>query len=192
MLIDRAGWPFIGVALVLAVGVGLVVRPRVVGAVSGAGRVLPLLLPRSRPPSADWRQPGGVAGRRPRHGRRRAGLARRAGRGVADHQHVPVADGRARQPDAGRGPVHAGGVSSGHVPARVPEGGRASSTSGPKSGSIARAARSSCRQIVGILARRIVCRLKDGDAGRARPAFWRDEVRVAHRSVSAAFRDASR
>ena len=43
------------------------------------------------------------------------------------------------------------------------QGGRASSTSGPRSGSIARAARSCVRQIVGILARRIVCRVKPGD-----------------------------
>ena len=101
MFIDRAGWPFILGALLVAVAVGLLARPRVVGAVPGPRRVFPLLLPRSRSPSADGRQPRVVAGRRARDGGRRDAVARRAGGGVEGHQHVPVADGRPRQPDPG-------------------------------------------------------------------------------------------
>ena len=48
-----------------------------------------------------------------------------------------------------------------------------------------------CRQIVGILARRIVCRLKAGDTVGARPALRGDEVRLAHRLVRAALTPAS-
>ncbi len=43
------------------------------------------------------------------------------------------------------------------------------------------------RQIVGILARRIVCRAKPGDIVRPRGSFRHHEVRFAHRSVSSAF-----
>ena len=48
------------------------------------------------------------------------------------------------------------------------------------------------RQVVGILARRIVCRVGQGARVSAGPALWRDEVRIARGSVPAARDDASR
>src|SRR4026209_516672 len=121
MRIDPAGWPFIlgGVVLALIVGVAagklfgavLLLLPlfflfffrdphRVIDAppstvVSPAdGRVMVAVEPPA--PGA-----GGSAGRWPRDGGRRADGAGFSGGGLASDQHLPVTDGRARQPDAG-------------------------------------------------------------------------------------------
>ena len=105
MFIDRAGLPFILVAaLPLAAAGG-------VGAAGGRGRVPFLVLaaffvfffrdPDRTMPTEP--QPGRVAGRRPRDDRRAISPAQGAPRGrVAADQHLSVADGRAREPHAGR------------------------------------------------------------------------------------------
>ena len=108
-------------------------------------------------------RPGRVAGRRPRDGGRRADPAGRSAGRLAADQHLPVADGRARQPHAGGGPVTQVEYQSGQVPAGLPARRPGTSTSTPKSGSITAGSTVVVRQIVGILARRIVCRVQEGD-----------------------------
>ena len=62
-------------------------------------------------------------------------------------------------------------------------------TNGPRCGSTISGTIVVCRQIVGILARRIVMPVDGRSAGGARRALRRDEVRLAHRPVRAARRD---
>ena len=109
---------------------------------------------------------GALAGGRPRDGRgRRHRDGVPAGRLAAD-QHLSVADGRAREPDAGRRARDEGGVSSRPFPAGLP--GRGGDLNEYTEVTIDHDGQPIVvRQIVGILARRIVCRIKEGDEVKA-------------------------
>ena len=127
----------------LALVVGRGGRLAAGAAVRRPRRVLPLLLPRSRSRVAVDRRRRAVAGRRPRAGGRAGRRRSRAARVVAADQHLPVADGRARQPHAG---VRARDAVSYHarpVPAGLPPRRRRRRTSAARSGSITTARRSS-------------------------------------------------
>ena len=103
---DRAGWPFLLGAVVLALAGAGYRRPLVGAARRGPGPDVPVLLPRSRAAAAG--RPGAhrVAGRRSRDGGG-PGRRRRAARHLAADHDLPVAARRAREPGAGLGPRHA-------------------------------------------------------------------------------------
>ena len=121
MRIDPAGWPF--------VGIGLGVAALVAALAGSAYGIAALLLPAFflfffRDPGS----PGGLrarrralAGRRARDGGGRADRELRGRRLAADH-HLPVADGRARQPYAGVGPRDVREVLSGTFSPGLPAG----------------------------------------------------------------------
>ena len=162
MFIDRAGLPFIVIALVLA---GL--------AAWGGGRAGPcrswcsppsscsssaIRTARLRPIPTSWSSPA--------DGRvMMAGVEPGPGAPQGEWRQISIflsPDGRPRQPHAGRGDGDACGVSSREVPARLQGRGRAAER--VDRGVVRTQGRAVvCRQIVGILARRIVCRLKSGD-----------------------------
>ena len=91
--------------------------------------------------------------------------SRAAGRVAAD-QHLPLADGRAREPRAGVGARHARQLSAGRF---LPAYHRDAAATNERSEIWIdhRAGRSSSRQIVGMLARRVVCRAQLGAEVRA-------------------------
>ena len=128
-----AGWPFV-LGLLVAVALGSWPALAVPSLVLAAFFLFFFRDPdRARP---DDRDAGGVAGRWPRDGRRAAQPGPAPRRGVAADQHVSVADGRPRQPHPASRAGHAGRVSARGDSCR-PIGRRpASSTSGPRSGSI--------------------------------------------------------
>ena len=124
MRIDPAGWPFILGAL------GTGAHRRVCRAHARRRRaarpvgLLPVLLPRPGSSGHPGGQGGAVARGRPRDGGGRAnGQEFPAGELAAD-QHLSVADGRPRQPDAGGRACDRGEVSSRPFPAGLPGGRR--------------------------------------------------------------------
>ena len=170
--IDPAGFPFIGGALALAV---------LAGALGGWLFAVPVVLlalffafffrdPERHVPAAasdnDVLSPADGGCSSPATAM--ADARRRHAVGIlAAGQHLPVADGRARQPRAGVRARHARGADAGPVPAGVPPRSRRRSTSAARSGSITHGQPIVARQIVGILARRVVCRLEEGASVRA-------------------------
>ena len=170
MRIDSAGLPFIGGALALAL---------VSGAAVAWFLAIPFLVlaaffafffrdPRSRRTAGRRRR--AVAGRWPRAGGGSGDRGRGAAGRVAAGEHLPVADGRAREPRAGVGPrdarhLHAGAVPAGLSP-RCGHDQRAQRDLDRSSGQTVVA-----RQIVGMLARRVVCRVAPGADVRAGDRF---------------------
>ena len=178
MKIDRAGYPFIAGALVPAAALALTRRRGLAAAFGLLGaffayffrdpdRAFPL------PPASSSRQPTARVDDG-RTGRQAVGASRRLEAG----DHLPVADGRAHQPLAGRRPRHAH-----RLPARkfLPAYKDAWNDNELNEFWIDQRRRPVVfRQVVGLLARRIVCRVVAGRCRRARRAHRPDEVRIAH------------
>ena len=114
--LDRAGWPFILGAVVVALAGGWL-GGRWWAMPGGCWRSVPVLLPRSRAPAAGGPVARRVAGRR-RGEVRRPGVRRRRPPGTWQQiTHLPVAARRARQPLAGLGPRDARHLQAGPLPA---------------------------------------------------------------------------
>ena len=119
-----------------------------------------------------------------------AGLASRASRrrDLAAGQHLPVAGRRPHQPDALSAAASRASTISRGSSCPPTRRSRARSTSAPRSGSSATAAPVVFRQLVGVLARRIVCRVAGRGRRRDRRALRADEVRLADGRVRADLR----
>ena len=189
MRFDRAGFPFIGGAWLLALARGAVRRLGARAAVRRARRVLRVLLPRSRSHAARRARRRAVAGRRPRAGRRRRRWP--APRPPGDWQQIsiflsPMDVHVNRMPASGR-------VTQRQLHARAGSCPRTATTRRPTN------ERSEiwidhggqtvvARQIVGILARRVVCRAQVGRRRARRRPLRRHEIRLADGRLPAADR----